>query len=247
MYHSFTSCSTLTRWKRKHLEGAPDPFPSFGGDEGPQTKGPGHTTASPDTKSQSAFPSLAPSVPQAKQAAVAAWGGAAAPRIKSTATKSNLVSDSFNLNAIDLSRAGRDGKPGTLGDVIKSIMSKFKVKVEASSQMKTGRTFFVKGESEREIEKAKRQLVALLSPVVCLADPLPLHFSHYFPRSLLPSMHPPRRLPPSSVPKVMFHTLATDIPYAQSHLPRCYAQANSRSNRGADRRPSQGHPRSEWG
>jgi len=79
-----------------------------------------------------------------------------------------------NLNAIDLSHAGRDGKPGTLGDVIKSIMSRFKVKVEASSQMKTGRTFFVKGESEREIEKAKRQLVALLSPVVCLAEPFSL-------------------------------------------------------------------------
>lgn len=51
---------------------------------------------------------------------------------------------------------------------MKSVMAKFKVKVEASTQRKTGQTtFFVKGESEREIEKAKRQLVALLSPVVC--------------------------------------------------------------------------------
>jgi hypothetical protein len=170
---SFFFLNPLTPSQRKHeLEGAPDPFPSLGGDEEPKAKRPSnnnnnHNTASLDTESQSAFPSLAPSAPPARQATPAAWGAAAAPRIKGAATKSNLVSDSFNLNAIDLSHAGREGKPGTLGDVIKSITTKFKVKVEASSQMKTGRTFFVKGESEREIEKAKRQLIALLSPVVC--------------------------------------------------------------------------------
>lgn len=68
---------------------------------------------------------------------------------------------------IDLSHAGKDGKTGTLSDVMKNIMFKFKVKVEASTQRKTGHTtFFVKGESEREVDKAKRQLVASLSPIV---------------------------------------------------------------------------------
>jgi len=155
--------------QRKHeLEGAPDPFPSLSGNDEPRANRPitNNASASLDTASQTAFPSLAPSAPQAKQTP-AVWGSAAAPRIKGTAPKSKLVSESFNLNSIDLSHAGKDGKPGNLGDVMKNIMTKFKVKVEASTQRKSGHTtFFVKGESEREVEKAKRALVASLSPVV---------------------------------------------------------------------------------
>ncbi|KAF8578707.1 SCP160 protein [Ramaria rubella] len=156
--------------QRKHaLEGAPDPFPSLGDNEELKVKhSSASTVASLDTESQTAFPSLAPSAP-ARQTAAAAWSTTATPRIKGAATKSNLVSDSFNLNSVDLSHAGKDGKPGTLGDVMKNIMTRFKVKVEASTQRKTGQTtFFIKGESGREVEKSKRQLVALLSSVVTL-------------------------------------------------------------------------------
>jgi hypothetical protein len=107
-------------------------------------------------------------VPSVRQTTPAAWGGITAPRIKSTAPKSRLVSDSFSLNAVDLSHAGKDGKPGTMGEVFKYTITKFKVKIETSTQRKTGEiTFFIKGESEKEVEKARRQLVVSLSPVVC--------------------------------------------------------------------------------
>ena len=206
---SFLKIRHSSLWQRKHaLEGAPDPFPSFSvsGNDEPKAKRPitNSASASLDTDSQTAFPSLAPSAPQAKQTTSTVWGGATAPRIKSTAPKSKLVSESFNLNAIDLSHAGKDGKPGTLGDVMKNIMTRFKVKVEASTQRKTGHTtFFVKGESEREVEKAKRQLVAWLSPVVCG----PIFFPHrpfkdHVCRSHSPSMPRLPQLLLSSVPKV---------------------------------------------
>jgi hypothetical protein len=166
----FSKFSLTFVWQRKHkLEGAPDPFPSLGGNDNHKPRHPATNSASAplDTESQTAFPSLAPSAPAARQQATTAWSAATAPRIKATATKSKLVSESFSLNAVDLSHAGKDGRQGSLGDVMKNIMAKFKVKVEASTQRKTGQTtFFVKGESERDVEKAKRQLVALLSPVV---------------------------------------------------------------------------------
>ncbi|KAF8520456.1 hypothetical protein BU17DRAFT_46843 [Hysterangium stoloniferum] len=155
--------------RRHELEGAPDPFPSLGGKEEPKIKRSSGTStpAALDTDSSVAFPSLASSVPP--RPAAAAWGAATGPRIKVSAPKNKLMSESFTLSAVNLSRAGRDGKAGTMSDVMKNTMAKFKVKVEASTQRKTGQTtFFVKGESEREVEKAKRQLVSSLSPVVTL-------------------------------------------------------------------------------
>lgn len=201
----------LTLKQRKHeLEGTPDPFPSLGGNEEPKAKRPSNTAAaSLDTESQSAFPSLATATPPAKQTAPGAWGSVSAPRIKGAVSKSTLVSDTFDLSAIDLSHAGNNGKPGTLGEVMKNIMTKFKVKVEASTQRKTGQTtFFVKGDTERDIEKAKRQLVALLSPVVC--QNMALHVSCLISaRSQSPSMLPRPQLRRSLVLKARYNCLTS--------------------------------------
>jgi len=113
------------------------------------------------------FPALASTASADKQPVASAWGASTGPRIKVAAPKSKGVTDSFTLSAIDVSHAGRDGKATSLGDVMKNTMTKFKVKVEASTQRKTGQTtFFIKSESEKEVEKAKRHLVAILSPTV---------------------------------------------------------------------------------
>ena len=49
-------------------------------------------------------------------------------------------------------------------------MSKFKVKLDASGNQKNRQTtFHLKAESQKELEKAKRSLLTLLSPVVCHA------------------------------------------------------------------------------
>ncbi|KAF8507398.1 hypothetical protein JB92DRAFT_2960799 [Gautieria morchelliformis] len=104
----------------------------------------------------------------------AAPSAATSPRIKATAAKRKLVFDSFNLIAVDLSHAGKDGRDGSLDDAMKNIMERFKVKVEASTQGNTGQTmFFIKGKFERKVEKAKHQLIALLSPVVALIIKVP--------------------------------------------------------------------------
>ncbi|KAF9454024.1 hypothetical protein P691DRAFT_755082 [Macrolepiota fuliginosa MF-IS2] len=154
--------------KRHELEGAPDPFPSLG-----------EVTATPvkskvkqatkmelDTLSESAFPSLAPSASAPTAPVASAWGG---PRIRAAVVKQPVFSDSFTLSAIDLSNAGKDGRPATLGEVMKQVTMKYKVKLEASPNQKTRQTtFYLKAESEKDLEKAKRSLVALLSPVITL-------------------------------------------------------------------------------
>jgi len=116
-----------------------------------------------DTQSEIAFPSLAPSsaptVPLAS-----AWGG---PRIKAAILKNPVFSDSIALSDIDLSTAGKDGRPATIGEVMKQVTAKHKVKLEASSNQKTRQTtFYLKADSEKDLEKAKRSLVVLLSPDV---------------------------------------------------------------------------------
>lgn len=122
-----------------------------------------------DTESEEAFPALASATPASEGAAKPVWGSAAGPRIKSTVTKAPVFADSFTLSAIDLSNSGKDGKPATLGEVIKLVITKYKVKVEASANQKAQQTtFHVKAESQKELDKAKRSLLALLSPVVCL-------------------------------------------------------------------------------
>ena len=123
-------------------------------------------TRNVDTDSQEAFPSLAPA-PQAAKPVASAWGANAGPRIKPAAAKQPLVSDTFVLSSIDLSAAGKDGKPTTLGDIAKQVMNQYKVKLDASTNQKSRQTtFYLKGETKKELEKAKRSLLALLSPVV---------------------------------------------------------------------------------
>lgn len=78
-----------------------------------------------------------------------------------------LATESFTLPAQDLSHAGKDGKSITLGEVMKQVMAKHKVKLEASTNQKTRQTTFqIKSESQKELDKAKRTLLALTSPVV---------------------------------------------------------------------------------
>ncbi|KAG9123017.1 hypothetical protein FRC07_000352 [Ceratobasidium sp. 392] len=163
-----SAAQTLQR-RHDELEGAPDPFPPM-----PTQNGAGarrqqqQRNQALDTHSEAAFPSLTSSTPT-KAAPTSAW--AAAPRIQQSAARvSSLVSDSFVIENIDLSTAGKDGKPGTLSDVMKRIQAQLKnVKFEASTQRKDGRSktsFVIKAESHNELELAKRKLTAALSPTV---------------------------------------------------------------------------------
>ncbi|KAI0066135.1 SCP160 protein [Artomyces pyxidatus] len=153
------------------LEGAPDPFPSLN-DPTPAVR----ASAQPrvvDTESHDAFPSLAPAGGSANRPAASAWS-AAGPRIKPASVHPSQATESFTLSAIDLSTAGKDGKPITLGEIMKQVMAKFKVRIEASTNQKTRQTtFFLKADSKKDLEKSKRSLVALLSPVVSIVIDAP--------------------------------------------------------------------------
>ncbi|KIJ67957.1 hypothetical protein HYDPIDRAFT_37535 [Hydnomerulius pinastri MD-312] len=151
--------------KRHALEGTPEPFLSLV-EEGTPVKARAQPQEVVDTDSHSAFPSLAPSAPAPAAPARSAWG--AGPRIKATVKTQPMVSDSFTLSAIELPTT-RDGKPTSLGENMKLVMSKFKVKIEASANQRTRQTtFHMKSESQKELDKAKRSLLALLSPKVTL-------------------------------------------------------------------------------
>jgi hypothetical protein len=116
-----------------------------------------------DTTDETAFPSLVSAAPTTKATSV--WGSAS--RIKPSVNKAPVFTDSFTLSSIDLSNAGKDGKPATLGEVIKQVTAKYKVKIDASANQKALQTtFYVKSESQKELDKAKRSLLALLSPTV---------------------------------------------------------------------------------
>ena len=153
------------RIKRRHeLEGTPDPFPSL-------NDSPVKSRASKqqlDTESETAFPSLAPSGPAAGGVAKPAWGLSGGPRIKVAASnKQPLATDSFSLTDIDLSSAGKDGKPVHLGEIMKAVMSKYKIKIEASTNQKDRQTtFHLKADSQKDLAKARRELLSSLSPVV---------------------------------------------------------------------------------
>ncbi|KAI0051918.1 SCP160 protein [Auriscalpium vulgare] len=157
--------------KRLHqLEGAPDPFPSL--DSAPVPR-PSPQTRSLDTESHEAFPSLAPAA-SANKPSASAWSNATGPRIKPAVAHSSQATESFTLGAIELSPSGRDGKTPTLGEIMKQVMTKFKVKIEASTNQKTRQTTFqLKADSKKDLEKSKRSLVALLSPVVTLTIDAP--------------------------------------------------------------------------
>lgn len=145
------------------LEGTSDASPVPAGDEATPVN-----ESVVDTSDHSAFPSLASSTASAPRPAKSAWGADSGPRIKATLRSQPIVSDSFTLSAIELP-PGKDGKPGSLGEIMKQVMSKFKIKMEASANQRTRQTtFHMKSESQRELDRAKRSLLALLSPVVRL-------------------------------------------------------------------------------
>ncbi|KAF9469904.1 hypothetical protein BDZ94DRAFT_1151041 [Collybia nuda] len=153
--------------KRHELEGAPDPFPSLADSIPSKTRSQAPANLELDTGSQLAFPSLASATPAVVSATKPAWGAAAGPRIG--IKPSTIKSDSFTLGAIDLSNTGKDGKPATLGEIMKQVMVKYKVKLEASANQKTRQTtFHIKAETQKELDKAKRSLLALLSPTITL-------------------------------------------------------------------------------
>ncbi|KAH7888537.1 hypothetical protein F5I97DRAFT_1853381 [Phlebopus sp. FC_14] len=155
--------------KRHALEGAPDPFPSL--QEGNPVKSVG-MQEEVDTDSHTAFPSLAPSAAPAVAPTRSAWGTDAGPRIKANVKTQPMVSDSFTLT-VQLP-VNKNGKTVTLGEVMKQVMAKFKVKVEASANQRTRQTtFHIKSESQKDLEKAKRNLLASLSPVVTVTVPAP--------------------------------------------------------------------------
>ncbi|RDB25479.1 Vigilin 1 [Hypsizygus marmoreus] len=160
--------------RRHQLEGAPDPFPSLADPSSRPQRSQGSAVLELDTESQSAFPSLASATPVALGATKSAWGATAGPRIKPNVVKAPIFADSFTLSAMDLSNAGKDGKPATLGEIMKQVMAKYKVKVEASANQKARQTtFHIKADTQKELDKAKRSLLALLSPVITLVIQAP--------------------------------------------------------------------------
>jgi hypothetical protein len=51
---------------------------------------------------------------------------------------------------------------------MKQVAGKFKVKIEASTNQRTRQTtFHLKADSQKELDKAKKALLASLSPLVC--------------------------------------------------------------------------------
>ncbi|THV02452.1 hypothetical protein K435DRAFT_775632 [Dendrothele bispora CBS 962.96] len=160
--------------RRHDAEGAPDPFPPIADSAAPEARPKPAAAEELDTGSHSAFPSLAPSAPTTKPAPKSAWGASGGPRIKPVIAKTPVYTDSFTLSTMELSTT-RDGKPMTLGEVMKQVMAKYKVKLEASQNQKTRQTtFHIKAESQKELEKAKRSLLALLSPDITLTIDAPV-------------------------------------------------------------------------
>ncbi|KAJ6596649.1 SCP160 protein [Mycena sp. CBHHK59/15] len=152
--------------RRHNLEGAPDPFPSLADTPQPKARHAPAAFSDLDTDSQSAFPSLASATPPVTTAPKSAWANT---RPKPVVKQQPVFADSFTIGSMDLSNTGKDGKPATLGEVMKQVMAKYKVKLEASANQKTRQTtFHIKAETQKELDKAKRSLLALLSPVITL-------------------------------------------------------------------------------
>lgn len=201
------------------MEGAPDPFPSL--TEAPAKAHPTPSSnGTPDTDSVIAFPSLASSAPPAIKAPPTAWS---APRIKATVSKQPTYSDSFTIPVGDLSSAGRDGRPTSLGEVMKQVMAQHKVKLDASTNQKLRQTtFFLKSENKKDFEKAKKALLAGLSPVV-------RHF------------HIAMTVNIDLVTLGLSHPQRPGFHNPQHHwFQGCYAQGNPRTDWRQGRHPSQG-------
>ncbi|KAF9075421.1 hypothetical protein BDP27DRAFT_1212369 [Rhodocollybia butyracea] len=145
--------------KKHDAEGAPDPFPALPEEPAQSRSKQVKQELELDTDSRQAFPSLASSAPVAKPAIQSAWGASNGPRIKPVINKQPVFADSFTIATAEL--ANKDTKP--VGDGVKQVTAKYKVKVEASGNQRQT-TFHMKAESQRELDKAKRLLLALLSP-----------------------------------------------------------------------------------
>ncbi|KAG8923857.1 hypothetical protein FRC01_012232, partial [Tulasnella sp. 417] len=157
--------------QKKHaLEGTPDPFPSLGGRDSKAPVANGKHAKKPqqaplDTSSETAFPSLGGSSGK-KPSAPAAWA-AKSERVSRPAVHYNVLSNTIELDKIDLKAAGRDGKVPTLGEVMRNVMTKSGATIEASTARLTGKTtFIIKGYDDHTIESAKRLLISGLAPVV---------------------------------------------------------------------------------
>lgn len=65
---------------------------------------------------------------------------------------------------------------------MKQAMTKYRVRIEASTNQSRQTTFYMKGETQKDLDKAKRHLLATLSPVVLdktFELPLPGSYSFY--------------------------------------------------------------------
>jgi len=112
------------------------------------------------------FPTLAPSVPAAAVPAKSAWGSDTGPRIKATVKSTPVITDSFTVTQVEL--PVRDGKQTSLGEIMKQVIAKFKVKIEASTNQSRHTTFHMRADTQKELDKAKRSLLAFLSPLVMI-------------------------------------------------------------------------------
>jgi hypothetical protein len=156
--------------------GAPDPFPSlYNGHSEPQkVKDVSPPSSGALDSSENAFPTLAPSSAagkapsSSKKSGPSPWSAGGSTTLKKALTVAPVYSSNFTLPRIEANLKDRDGKPLTLGSVMKDVMAKTKTKIEASSQRTTGgTTFMIKGDNERSVEGAIRSITAALSPQVC--------------------------------------------------------------------------------
>lgn len=150
------------------LEGAPDPFPSQN-DTASKPAASTSGNAPLDTESETLFPSLGNNnVNPSTSKAGAGHPVKAARAVKPVSTP--VFTDSFVLAGIDATaKLTRDGKPKTLGEIVKDVSARFKVKVELFSQKTSNQTTFtVTGASDSSVEQARKALTRDLSPTVSL-------------------------------------------------------------------------------
>jgi len=120
-----------------------------------------------ETGSETSFPSLV-STPVPKSPTVpSTWATSRPTTQKNTAKLAPQLTHTFDLSNIDLKTAGKDGKPITLSEAIKTVMAETNSHIEASSQRNTGiTTFFIKAGNDLIVKRAQRQLTAILSTAV---------------------------------------------------------------------------------
>lgn len=111
-----------------------------------------------------------------KQATASVWGPSptsqriATQRVAPAVPAQALHTERFTLTSADIDLSGRDGHPATIHDALKQMSAKHpKVRAEASSASGSGirqTEFFLKSESAKELERAKRTLFSIISPQV---------------------------------------------------------------------------------